>query len=175
MKHVCLLRGVNVSGSNKIKMAELREALESEVELNNVQTYIQSGNIILDSELDKNEVSKKVHQLIKKSFGFDVPVLTLSQGELKAIKSANPYSNSDIKKQYFVFLYSKPKQEDIENLTSISYTNEEFTITNTVVYYHPKEGYGKAKLSNNVFENKLKVTATARNLNTLETLIKLAQ
>ncbi|WP_235689694.1 DUF1697 domain-containing protein [Fulvivirga lutea] len=156
-------------------MAELREALESEVDLNNIQTYIQSGNIILDSELNKNEVSIKVHQCIKKSFGFDMPVLTLSQDELKAIKSANPYSDSDIKKQYFVFLFSIPEEEQIKKMNALSYPNEEFTITDSVVYYHPKEGYGKAKLSNNAFENKLKVRATARNLNTLETLIKLAQ
>ena len=76
--HIILLRGINVSGKNKIQMVALRQLL-NELNFQNVQTYIQSGNIVLDSEEDiirtilvKNDINlETLHQTITKSFNFE--------------------------------------------------------------------------------------------------------
>lgn len=172
-KHIVLLRGVNVSGSNIIKMAELKQTL-NDTGFKDAVTYIQSGNIVLSSDKPKEEVSLEIHNLIKSKFDLDVPVITLSGSELKKIKDSNPFKEVE-DKCYFVFLFDQPLQVNCEKLAENSYPNEEYVIAEDVIYLYPKLGAGKAKLNNNVLENKLKVTATARNLNTVNKLIELAQ
>lgn len=171
-KHIVLLRGVNVSGSNIIKMAELKKSLIDDG-FNEVTTYIQSGNIVLSSDLPKEEVSSKIRELIKADFNLDVPVIALSKEEVQQIKDNNPFKEVE-DKCYFVFLFDQPLAENCDKLGENSYPNEEYEIRDKVIYLYPKLGAGKAKLNNNVFENKLKITATARNLNTVNKLLELA-
>ena len=95
MYYIALLRGVNVSGQKKIKMAELRKHL-AELSFQNIQTYIQSGNIIFQSSaknLDKSVYEQKIAAKIKEKYGFDVPVLVLTTAELEDAISNHPYSN----------------------------------------------------------------------------------
>lgn len=172
-KHIVLLRGVNVSGSNIIKMAELKTAL-IDTGFEEVTTYIQSGNIVLKSELSQEQVAAQIKELIKSKFNLDVPVLVLSHDDLVKIKENNPFKENE-GKCYFIFLYSSPSKELCDKLSEVSYPNEEFKITSEVIYLYPKQGIGKAKLNNNLFENKLKVTSTARNLNTVIKLIELTE
>jgi len=77
-KFIALLRGINVSGKNLIKMETLRSVLQSEG-FQHVKTYIQSGNILFDTnDLDEKKQAKKIQEIIKKEFGFIVPVLVLN-------------------------------------------------------------------------------------------------
>ncbi len=172
--YIALLRGINVSGQKKIPMDELRESL-SNSGLENVQTYIQSGNMIFQSsEEKKSDLETKIHNAIKSYFGFDVPVLVLTPDKLNEIFNNSPFPQSEKEKSYFMFLYEKPDETLVSEVSQLNYPNEEFIITDNSVYFYCATGYGKAKCSNNFFERKLKVTATARNYKTMVKLLSLS-
>lgn len=174
IKYIALLRGINVSGQKKIPMAELREIL-TKSGLENVLTYIQSGNVIFQSlETDKSTLESKILNAIKSYFGFEVPVLVLSPSELKKIFDSSPFPKEKKENSYFMMLYSKANKDLVDNISELSYPNEEFKITDKAVYFYCSVGYGKAKLGNNFFERKLKVTATARNYKTMVKLLSLS-
>jgi len=91
--YVALLRGINVGGHRKISMQELRTLL-SKSGLENVQTYIQSGNIIFEAlEKDKRILENKIQNLILTHFGFEIPVLVLLRSELEIIFNNCPFSD----------------------------------------------------------------------------------
>jgi len=169
---IALLRGINVSGQKKILMAELRLLLEKSG-LQNVQTYIQSGNVIFHSEASAKECSENISEVIKKKYGWEVPVLVITPSEIKSILKDCPFSEEKKVKSYFVLLQSVPSSENISETEKINYPNEEFVITSTCVYLYSELGAAKAKLSTNFFERKLKVSATARNYNTMVKLLSM--
>ena len=175
-KYISILRGINVSGQKIIKMADLRTHL-STIGLTNVSTYIQSGNIIFDSELNEQlEISKHIADKIRNEYGFEVPVLTLKHEELVAAAENNPYNgNEPVEQLLITFLETEATQEHIASIDSEKYLPDEFTIQDKTVYLNIKGGYGKSKLSNNFFESKLKVKATTRNMKTVYKLIELSQ
>lgn len=175
MKYIAFLRGINVSGQKKMKMADLRHSLEKEG-FQNVSTYIQSGNVVLESgEQNVAIIKKKLEDIIERDFGFQVPTLLKTLNELNEILKENPFGNIGEKKNlYFALLYDKPKEELIEKFMQLQFKTEDFHYSECCVYLNCKMGAGKAKLSNNLIENKLKVTATTRNLNTMLKMIALA-
>lgn len=165
--YIALLRGINVGGHKKILMRELRELL-SKVGLEDVQTYIQSGNVILQSpEENMEKLELKIHDAIKKHFGFEVPVLVKTPGELQQTFDDCPFPEEKKVNSYFTMLYTVPDKELVEGVSQISYPNEEFVITESCIYFYCSVGYGNAKFNNNFFERKLKTTATARNYKTM--------
>lgn len=168
--YIVILRGINVSGKNKLPMQELRDLLKR-LNFLDVKTYIQSGNILLKSENDKASISSKIKQAIEHNFGYQVPVLVKTISEWETVITNNPYKSVGEKQQYFTFLSEVPKHNTIE----LDAKDDEFTIINDVVYVNAVGGYGKTKLNNNLFEKKLKVIATTRNLKTTLKLLELAK
>ena len=166
-RYIVLLRGVNVSGKNKLPMKELRELLTSSG-FQHVATYIQSGNIVLDSEYSTKEIELIITRLIKEKYGYDVPAFAYTVKDWKHIIKECPYEEVE-KKVYFTFLDTEPEIKEIE--VSMTETDE-FTILNNMVYLYCLS-YGKTKLSNNLFENKLKVRATTRNSRTVMKLFEM--
>lgn len=172
--YIALLRGINVGGNKKILMADLRNLL-TEIGLQRVKTYIQSGNVIFQSkESSIKKLELLIHQSIKNLFGFDVPVLIKTPEDLQTIFNNCPFSQEQKTQSYFTFLYTVPSKKLAKEVSQISYVNETFTITNTCVYFYCSTGYGKSKCSNNFFERKLNVTATARNYKTMVKLLSLS-
>ncbi|MDC8002936.1 DUF1697 domain-containing protein [Aureisphaera galaxeae] len=170
--YIGLLRGINVGGQKKIKMADLRELFES-LGFQSVQSYIQSGNVIFSSE--EKELAAKIERAIFDTWGWKVPVFVRTAKEIEAVLANCPYPQEKKEKSYFSLLYDMPSAEKIEAASQISYPNEEFFITEQCIYFYCSTGYGKAKLSNNWFERKLGVSATARNYRTLTKLLELAR
>ncbi len=172
-RYVAFLRGINVGGHKKIKMADLRESL-SKNGFENVQTYIQSGNVILDSNQNLSVVAERIKTSIHKDFAFDVPTLVLTPKTIENILKNNPFQKEeDTKNLYFALLHKPPENGNYDRLKSTDYPNEDFAIAEDCVYFNCKLGAAKAKLNNNVIEQKLKVTATTRNLRTLQKMIAL--
>lgn len=170
---IALLRGINVSGQKKIPMVELRNLL-SDSGLKNVQTYIQSGNIIFhSSEESKIGLENTIQKAVLSHFGFEVPVLIRTELEIQNILDTCPFSEEKKMSGYFTLLHSAPKKSLIEETQVINYPNEEFHITNYCVYFFSSAGYGNAKCNNNFFEHKLKVRATTRNYKTMVKLLSL--
>ncbi|MBN4081566.1 DUF1697 domain-containing protein [bacterium AH-315-C07] len=176
--HIAMLRGINVSGQKLIKMADLRLHME-ELRFSNVQTYIQSGNIIFkDKQSDPKVLEAAIHKKILKEYGFEVPVIVKQAQDLISALENNPFlkdKNKDPNRLYFTFLDEIPSPDNVEKLENVDYRPEEFTVNGTMVYGYSPLGLGNAKVNNNFIENKLKVAATTRNLRTVNKLIELAK
>ncbi|WP_299681004.1 DUF1697 domain-containing protein [uncultured Tenacibaculum sp.] len=168
--YIVILRGINVSGKNKLPMQELRVMLEG-LEFSEVKTYIQSGNIVLKSSKETIEVEKIIKVGISKTFGYDVPVLARTVTEWEKAIANNPYSEVEEKQQYFTFLSAIPEIKSFD----IDAKADTYEVIDDVVYVNAVGGYGKTKLTNNLFEKKLNVTATTRNLKTTLKLLTLAK
>ncbi len=175
--YIAFLRGINVGGHKKIKMADLRLLLEG-LGYKEVLTYIQSGNVIFNSlEEERDKLENQISEAIKNQYGFEVPVLVKTRTEINNILDINPYNDADdlaSNKIYFVLLKKVPKIEDIEATSAIIFENEKFIITPECVFIRYDLGAGKAKCGINFFESKLKVAATSRNYRTMTKLLELS-
>lgn len=171
MIYIAILRGINVSGSKKLPMAELRSLL-SKLSFSDVQTYIQSGNVVFQSdEKDQIKLGNQIAEAIKKQYDYDVPVLVKTIAEWKIAIANNPFTAEDIAKQAITFLATKPAIATFE----IDSKEDRFEIINTEVYLYCPNGFGRSKLTNNLFERKLKTQATTRNYKTIYKLLDLAE
>lgn len=173
--YIVLLRGVNVSGKNIVKMAVLKAVLIDN-DFKNVTTYIQSGNIILSSDSEKDVVATKVQQLIHDHFQLQISVFCLNLQEMETALQNNPFTeNIEPNKLFFTFLNEEPAADLLADLEKIDFANDQFKVIDKVLYFYLLNGMSNSKLNNNFFEQKLKVTATGRNLNTINKLIDLAK
>lgn len=174
--YISILRGINVSGQKLIKMDALRKAYE-ESGFSSVATYVQSGNIVFQSDsTNTKKLEQQVTALIKTGFGFDVPVIVLSIEKLKQLIDNNPFLKEPDKKQdYFhlTFLSEKPEKYDRSIIEVKKQEGEEIACSDEVIYLYCPNGYGKTKLTNNFLEAKLKVNATTRNWKTANELLRI--
>ncbi|WP_350293073.1 DUF1697 domain-containing protein [uncultured Croceitalea sp.] len=172
--YIAFLRGINVGGQKKIKMADLRTSLEK-AGFKNVQTYIQSGNLVILSEsTDLALLQKNIYNVILKDFGYEVPILILSARVLSEVLEAIPFKEAEEKNLYFAMLHEFPDEELAREFNALEFQNEDFELIGKCVYLNCRKGAGNAKLNNNLIERKLKVTATTRNLRTMKKMIELA-
>jgi uncharacterized protein (DUF1697 family) len=172
--YIALLRGINVSGQKLIKMAELKEHL-SALQLVNLRTYIQSGNLVFESnESDSKILAHAIESKIKEKYGFDVPTLIRTREELMAIIDHNPFTivpDDKFSAPYIIFLEDLPNSDTIKSVMNFNATNEIFHFWDRNIYIVYKNGAGTTKLTNTFFESKLKTKATSRNWNTLNKLV----
>ena len=174
-KFIALLRGINVSGQKKIKMTVLKSLFEL-TGFQDVTTYIQSGNVIFSSnEKSGEKLAKKISSEIKRKFGFEVQVIILTPKEIEYTLKNNPFikRKKESERLYVTFLSGIPPKENIQKLNSLNYSPEEYKIDGKLIYLFLPNGAGKAKLNNNLFENKLKANGTTRNWKTVKTLSEL--
>lgn len=169
-RYIVLLRGINVSGKNKLPMVDLRKML-SVLGYQNVQTYIQSGNIILDSAKEKSLIAQEIKDRIEDKFGYDVPVIIRTIEDLQKTIQENPYPLENEKVVAAIFLSDVATKTDIEIHKA---AEDQFTIVKDVVYIYCPNGFGRSKLTINVFEKKLNVFGTSRNWRTTKKLVELA-
>lgn len=170
IKWVVLLRGINVGGQKLIKMEMLRNLLEKEG-FKEVKTYIQSGNIILNSHYsDALVLAEKIKQLIEKEFGHSVYTMARNHDDYIKIIENNPFKDRvfhEKEKLYVGFMQPSPDQVLKKYLESLSNESEVLKITNQEVYIVYMKDGRKLQFSNNFIERKLKVSVTIRNWNTV--------
>jgi uncharacterized protein (DUF1697 family) len=172
--YIALLRGINVGGHKKVPMAELRELLTNSG-LNNVSTYIQTGNVFFQtSENNIQNIEAIIQKAIIDHFGFEVSVLVKTRKDLKRIFDNCPFSEEKKKKSYFTILHNRPNDELVKIASKKVYEDEEYLIINDCLYYFCEKGYGQAKFNMNLFERKLKTASTSRNFNTMVKLLSLS-
>lgn len=175
--YIAVLRGINVSGKNIIKMDALKSALQSNG-FKQVKTYIQSGNIVFETVASKNSVlEKRIHSLLQDEFSLTVPVLVRSLEEWFHIIAKNPFANSagvDPKQLHCTLLSSVPDEIDEEKLNRVK-QDDDYQCIEDVVYLNVKAGYSDTKLSNAFLEKQLGRTATTRNWSTMLKLLELAR
>ncbi|UNK71752.1 DUF1697 domain-containing protein [Microbacterium sp. H1-D42] len=170
-----LLRAVNVSGTGRVPMAELRDLLSERTELTGVSTYIASGNILCDLAGDPAAMCAQVRALIAERFDVDTPVILRTNGELVAALEANPFPDAPLDKMLHVmFLEGDPAPAAIEQLTPRLQPGERIALIGKDLWFDYGEGgVASTKLTKAVLDRALGTAGTARNLNTLRKLIEL--
>lgn len=174
--HLALLRGINVSGHNMIKMEALKTVLEA-AGFQNVQTYIQSGNVFVDTdETNAAAVGFKIKQELFKNFGHEVPVVVIAKSDLDACLNNNPFlkeNEVDTKKLYVAFISTTLKDTSINDLKISQFKPDEARIDGNKIFIKYAVGAGKTRFDQKYIEKKLNVTATIRNWNTVTQLLQL--
>ena len=158
-------------------MADLRNHLQ-ELPYSNIQTYIQSGNIVFQHEATSlSEIEKAISNKIAEKYGFEVPTLVLAAASLQTILVNCPFSpakGQDIERIYFTLLAEEPAADRLAALAEFDYSPERYELLGKTIYFYAPNGYGRAKMNNNFFENQLKVHATTRNWKTVNMLVEMA-
>lgn len=182
MRYVALLRGINVSGRNMIKMETLRAMFES-LGFENVKSYINSGNIAFDvssphvskgQSLDKT-LAAKIHDGIAKDFGFDISVMVRSMGEIGEIVAWDPFagqfeSHQDV---HVFFLDDKLTDEQESLVLAQGNENEIFAIRGRHVACLLKIRITDSAVGKGFIDKKLKVPATGRNWRTVKMIAEM--
>ena len=174
--YIALLRGINVGGRNKLPMADLR-ALLAEMGLHNVKSYIQSGNVVFQSErTDVDALAQQISDAIDASHGFTPRVLLLDAEAVLSAMTANPFPEAEAepKTLHLYFLNEQPENPDVDTLNQIKKENERFHLGARVFYLHAPDGIGRSKLAERA-ERTLNVAATARNWRTVGKVMELAE
>lgn len=173
-RFIVLLRGVTPTGKNRVPMAQLRDAL-AEGGFANVQTWIQSGNVLLDTELSATETAEKVHAIVRENIGADLKIIVKTPAEIKSVLAQNPFGETfDISRVFFTLFNTTPDEELVSALQSQDFGDEKCVIAPHAVYLYIPGSAARSKLSNNFIERKLKIDATTRNFNTLTKMVELA-
>ncbi|SFE57482.1 Uncharacterized conserved protein, DUF1697 family [Paenibacillus catalpae] len=178
--YIALLRGINVGGKNKIKMADLREALTS-IGLRDVQTYIQSGNILFKSEEDEAALRSRIEQQIETVFGLRIKVVMRTAEEMRAIAASCPFTEEQLaaaaasaqgESLYVSMMLEEPSAEQLENLRIFETEEEIFGSKGRDLYFLFYQTVRNSKLA--VKAEKLGVHSTVRNWNTINKLVSLS-
>jgi len=186
-RYLSILRGINVGGSRIILMKDLKQ-LYTNYGFRCVESYIQSGNLVFESEMNitASELEKNLQELIAKTFGFEVPVLIRSFTEWTDIVTNNPFlkeENIDINSLHLTCLKALPTSDLLEEIKAFQDLQvrqahcepDRFEIIGREVFVYCASGYGKTKFTNSFFETKLKTQATTRNWKTVIHLYELAK
>ena len=173
---VSMLRGINVGGRKKVSMKELAE-IYLKLKFENIITYVNSGNVIFSANRKDNmSLAQEIERSILNYFGFEVPVIIRSAGEMKMITGSNPFlpdKSDELDFLHVTFLSGKPTKTELERINSYNYHPDKFLIKNREIYLFCPGGYGRTKLNNTFFESKLNLTATTRNWKTVNELLKI--
>ena len=172
---IVLLRGINLGPSKRVPMAELRELLTG-AGFADVQTYVQSGNVVLSSDASEAELDARAEQLIAERFGFEVPVVSRTRDELAAVVERNPLADvADDPKRYQVsFLSGELEGAQLGELAAAAAGGERLVAVGRELYaWHP-DGVGRSKLAARLAGTGLIAKATARNWATVTKLLGMA-
>jgi uncharacterized protein (DUF1697 family) len=174
--YIALLRGINVGGNNVLPMKELVMLLE-ELGLQQVATYIQSGNAVFRAvEGDKERLAEMIRSRITERYGFEPFVFLLDVGEMETAMAVNPFPEAIAEPNtlHLAFLGATPAIPDMERLEKLRSESERYALKDTVFYLHAPDGIGRSKLAANA-ERLLGVPMTIRNWRTVCKIMELAR
>ena len=174
-KYIAFLRGINVGGNKIIKMDLLKKLFES-MKFKNVETFIQSGNVIFESkESNQNVLENKIEKLLEKKLGFEVKILIRTKEGLEKIAKKSPFKDKkdENMKVYVVFLSAEPKtapKSPIDyGVDGILFEKKEIHIL------FDKRRKVKSPFSNALIEKKSGIKSTTRDLNTIIRIIEICK
>jgi len=175
---VALLRAVNLGPHNKVKMETLRDLL-AELGCRDVQTYIQSGNVVFRTRAnDPAPVGKKIESAIEQHFAVKTTVVLRSPSELRSVIARNPFAKRtgiEPGKLYVFFLTGEPAAEARAKIAQVKVGPEELQLDARELYTYYPDGMGQSKLTPALIERTLKLSGTARNWNTVTKLLEMAE
>ena len=172
MRYVALPRGINVTGSNMIKMSELKAAFEA-LGFRNVVTYINSGNVAFDSKKTAEAtLVKKIAPVLEKLADKPISVMVRSQNDIKKILAADPFAGKYEKPQqmHVLFMDGPMSTEKVKLLEEQRTDREKFIVKGNEIYALLLDGVAESMLGRGFIERKLNTTYTGRNWRTVEKL-----
>lgn len=164
--YIALLRAVNVGGTGKLPMSELKSMCES-LGFENVRTYIASGNVVFDSPLAEKKVADALAVSLEEYAGKPVGVLVRTGAEMAAVLAANPFKSAATNLTFAIFLDAKPPADSIDTVRGRN--DEELELGKREIYVTYPGGSGKSKLTIPAAK-----AGTARNMNTVAKLAEMA-
>ncbi len=175
---IALLRGINVGGHHLIKMDALRALCES-LGLRDVQTHLQSGNVVFKSTArDPSPLRKRIEDAIEREFGFRCGVVLRTTVELRDAVAKNPFAarpGMDPSRCAVHFLAASPTPEARAAVLKIKADPEELHIGDRELYIYYPNGMARPALSMPLVEKALATFGTSRNWNTVRKLLEMAE
>ncbi|MGC0337009.1 DUF1697 domain-containing protein [Streptomyces sp. SLBN-8D4] len=175
--YAALLRGINVGGSRKVPMADLRTLMEG-LGHDGVRSYLQSGQAVFTAgHGDEESLAAELTAAIEKRFGFPVDVIVRDHAYLKAIVDDCPFPAAELEgKQLHVTYFSAPVDADrFAEIDRTAHLPEEFRLGDRALYLYAPNGLGRSKLAEYLSRPRLNkgVIATSRNWNTVVKLVEM--
>ncbi|MDO8538098.1 MAG: DUF1697 domain-containing protein [archaeon] len=175
MKYAAFLRGINVGGNKIIKMKELKKIFNS-MKLKDIETILQSGNVLFESTEKEELLCKKIETQLQKSLGFEVKIFLRTIPEIEKILKQNPFKQKKLETNeyiYITFLSGVPEKKLKDSLIASGNELDIFQIIGREVFaFNLKDEKKKNVFSNNFVEKILKVSATTRNIQTLNRIVE---
>jgi uncharacterized protein (DUF1697 family) len=168
-KYIAFLRAINVGGNAIIKMTDLKLMFES-AGLENVQTYIQSGNVIFETEDDIDAVKKRIERQLEGAAGYKIHFFVRTMRDLQSIVSKSPFTAKANEMVYVAFLNQKPDPKSQQALLDLKNEADDFAVKGHEVY-HLRRDREKSALAKTSIEKILKSPATLRNMTTLTKMV----
>jgi uncharacterized protein (DUF1697 family) len=175
--YLALLRAINVGRNNKILMSDLTNVFVR-VGCNNVQTYIQSGNVIFEAA---PELSQRLPDLVRteieRRFGLQVPTILRALREMREVVNRNPFleEGGETDVLHVLFLADRPKAAAVVSLDPDRSPPNRFVVHGKEVYLFFPIGFARNKLSGAYFDSKLETAGTMRNWRTVTKLLELME
>lgn len=163
--YIALLRSVNVGGTGKLPMTVLKDLCQK-AGYGSVQTYIASGNVILESEEREEKVKTTLEEAIERRTGKRISVFVRTATEMKAVLARNPFPGKDPSKTVAVFLDARPRADTLAKAAGRN--KEEMRLGKREIYIYYPDGIGRSKLRFPAADS-----GTARNINTVARLVEL--
>jgi uncharacterized protein (DUF1697 family) len=174
-RQIALLRGINLGSARRVAMGDLR-ALLAERGYRAARTHLQSGNVVLDSDLPPERLARELEEAIGAGLGVETPVIVRTRDELAAVVDGDPLAGvADDPRRYQVsFLSAAPEPEVVRALEGADLAPERVAVVGREVYAWHANGIQRSPLARLLTDARLGVTATARNWNTVTKLLELA-
>lgn len=172
---IALLRGINVGGKKSVQMAELRDLAES-LNLQDVATYVRSGNLVFDSNEPATALVARLEEAIADRFGFTVSVLIRHSEAFHSIAESHPFEGDEDDPRFLVvaFLDRDPAVEIDEAIPAADYEPDRASLEGAELYIHYPNGSGRSKFTLDVIERRTGVRGTARNWRTVQRLAEIS-
>ena len=164
--YVALLRAVNVGGTGKLPMAELRAFCE-DAGFDKVKTYIASGNVVFSSVFGEGEIKAALEARLLAYRGKPIGVLVRSALEMEAVLAANPFPDAAANQSVAIFLDNAPPADALDHVTGLK--DEQMRLGVREIYVHYGAGMGQSRL-----RIPATLSGTARNMNTIAKLVEMA-
>lgn len=174
--YIALLRSINVSGKNLIKMDDLRALFES-LDFKSVKTYIQTGNIIFQTEeINIDKLTEKISKKLSTVLNNQISIFIRTPEQLEKILTDIPFDKiNENEKLYISFLSELPSIKLQEEITKYNNDVDSYKIIDKQIYILCRKNYGESLFSNNFLEKKLAIKATTRNINTVNKLLNMVK
>ena len=164
---IALLRAVNVGGTGKLPMQDLRAICEAAGFLQ-VRTYIASGNVVFQASISEAKVQAALEEALAKYAKRPIGVLVRTAAEMEQILARNPFRDAAPNRTVAIFLDEPPPADTLSGMTGRD--DEKIALGRREIYVHYSKGIGTSKL-----KIKAANSGTARNMNTVAKLVELAR